>query len=241
MAGGAGELRRQFRFASRKPLISALVFHEVPKTEKSHVLCLNIECRQGAQRYFHEHREHGREEDSGEDAGYEHSCSEHAGCRRIFGICLRAGRVHHGERAQVAGTVAHDDGDAPVDVVIVDVHRKNALDSHRLIVAKQKQRNKNSSQHHRPHEESRRRPFHPRRSQTAQHRENVECQEASDVSEHFRRNNSHEVRLIGLHDVGVHCRKHGERHEEDEEHVKELHRRLLEDSPIRRARVDVDA
>lgn len=155
----------------------------------------------------------------------------------VLRVSLRLRRVHHGQRAQIARAVAHYHGDAPVDVVVVHVHRKDAFERFRMVVAEQEERDEHNAQHNRPNEESRRRPLDPTGRQTAEHRKHVERQEAGDGGEHVGRHNSHELPLTQRLDVGVDGGEDGERYEEDEKHVEELHGRLLEDGPVRRARV----
>ena len=60
---------------------------------------------------------------------------------------LRA--IHHAQRAQVPGRVAHHDPNAPEQVIVVDVDWKNSLDSHWPVVTEEEERDENNSQEHR--------------------------------------------------------------------------------------------
>lgn len=84
-------------------------------------------------------------------------------------------------------------------------------------------------------------PFHPRRRQASQHREDVEREEASNGHEQFPWHDPQELAFANLLDVRVNRREDRQGHEESEEHVEELHERLSEDEEVRRAGLHVDA
>lgn len=144
--------------------------------------------------------EQAREENSSEDSGNEHGCGHHTSCDLVLWIVLWTWRVHHRQWTQVAWSIAHDHGYAPVNVVVVNVNGQITRDTQRLIVAEKEKWDESSTENHRPDEESWRRllrnnkypcglalyhlsthPFHPRCGQTAKHRKHVERKEARDA------------------------------------------------------------
>lgn len=205
--------------------------------------------------------EQTREENATEDSGNQHGSRHHTSCDLILWICLWPGRVHHGQRAQVAWRITHNNGKAPVDIIVIDVNRKIARDSQRMIVAEKEQRDEGSTENYRPNEESRSRlwrkdkislksvihhlsthPFHPRCGQTAKHGKYVERKETCDRSKQLFGHDSEKFFVrVWLLDFWVEVGKDCQCHEKDEEDIEKLHEGFLEDSPVGRACVNVNA
>lgn len=81
-------------------------------------------------------------------------------------------------------------------------------------------------------------PSDPRGRQAAEHGKQVEGEEARDAGEILIRDREVGIRFLN---ITVHSGENGERDKEDEEHVKELGKGLLEDRPIRWPRCHIDA
>lgn len=204
--------------------------------------------------------EQAREENSSENAGNQHCSCHHASRDLILRVCLWTWCIHHCQRAQITGAVAHDYCKNPVNVVVVDVNGKITRDSQWMVVTEKEERDEGSTENDWPYKESGWRlwknnkwpvsaqrhlsthPFHPRCSQAAKHRKNVERKEARDGCEEMCGNNSEKLfACVRLLNFRVNSRENRQRHEKDEENVKKLHEWFLEDLPVRRTCVDVDA
>lgn len=86
-----------------------------------------------------------READSAEDACDQRSGGKHTGRSLIFRF-HNFWRVHHAQRAEVTTCETHSGGNEPIHPIISDEYRKYARNFIKLIVAHQKERDKNNPQ-----------------------------------------------------------------------------------------------